>query len=305
MKKAMRPIAWKRDGWMRLEEDLLIATLSDEGTIRGASRKLYISQPALSQRLKQIEQRFGEPLFIRTHKSLIPTPVGEEVIAFAKRRVQEEKQLQDRLSKLTGTVRGTLSLGISSVIAQYVLPKPLRAYVNAYPDVKIDLHTGLSSAIYQNRHHTHLSIIRGDVDDKEGLTLLFSERLYYVRRADTEKPTVFISFQSDDAFQSLIEEWLYAEAAHSPLQTITVDQIETCKQLMANGIGAAILPEVAVRDLNGNDYIRMPLDVNGKETMRSTWLHCPESHRSLPQVNAFITFLQGALPPSPLNTTSN
>lgn len=173
MKKAMIPIAWKRDGWMRLEEDLLIATLSDEGTIRGASRKLYISQPALSQRLKQIEQRFGEPLFIRTHKSLIPTPVGEEVIAFAKRRVQEEKQLQDRLSKLTGTVRGTLSLGISSVIAQYVLPKPLRAYVNAYPDVKIDLHTGLSSAIYQNRHHTHLRLSAAMSMIKKGLRCYF------------------------------------------------------------------------------------------------------------------------------------
>ncbi len=279
---------------MRLDEDALIVTLSKAGTIRGASRDLYISQPAISQRLKQIEERWGEPLFIRTHKSLIPTPVGEELIAYSKKRLSDERQLQDRLSELTGTVRGTLSLAVSSVIAQYYLPQLLRSYMETYPNVRIDLQTGLSSAMYKERHHVHLSILRGEVDDTDSLTKLFSEKLYYVTKKNSPSTQTLIEFQSDQAFHSQLETWFQTTSFPSPTQTIKVDQIETCKQLMYNGIGACILPEIATNDISTEECLFIPIEVDGAFLERDTWVHCHMKYANLPQVQAFLTLLNQA-----------
>ncbi|WP_169871033.1 LysR family transcriptional regulator [Shouchella patagoniensis] len=277
---------------MRLEEDVLIVALSDAGTIRGASRNLYISQPAISQRLKQIEERWGEPLFIRTHKSLIPTPAGEEIIAYSKKRLYDEKQLQDRLSAVTGTVRGTLSLAVSSVIAQYYLPPLLREYTRLYPDVKMDLRTGLSSTMYDERHQVHLAILRGDVEDTDALKELFSEKLFYVSRKDSLSPSLFIEFQSDFTFHSIVNDWFLTTELTIPKQTIKVDQIETCKQLMLHGIGSCVLPELATNDLTTQHCHLQSLQIRGQDLLRKTWLHCSPKHADLPQVRAFLDLLK-------------
>ena len=62
----------------------LLVTLSEEANMRKAAERLFVSQPALSQRLQNIEKQWGTKLFIRSQKGLILTPPGELVISFAK-----------------------------------------------------------------------------------------------------------------------------------------------------------------------------------------------------------------------------
>ncbi|MFB4211714.1 LysR family transcriptional regulator [Shouchella sp. JSM 1781072] len=276
---------------MRLDDDELIVALHEAGTIRGASRHLYLSQPAISQRLKQIEEKWGETLFIRTHKSLIPTPIGEEIILYAKTRIQNEKEFINRMSLLTGQVRGTLSLAVSSVIAQYYLPTLLKMYMALYPQVKIDLHTGLTTAMHAKRHDVHVSILRGDLEDEEAKQKLFSENLYYVSNQAHEETNTLIEFQSDPTFHATLEKWFQSKPFPLPKQTIKVDQIETCKQLMLNGIGACILPEIATKDLEHTRCRFIKLHINGEDLKRDTWTYHSEKHIELPQVHAFLDML--------------
>jgi len=276
---------------MRLDDDELIVALDAAGTIRGAAKQLYLSQPALSQRLKQIEEKWGEALFIRTHKSLIPTPVGEEVILFAKTRIREEKEFMNRLNTLTGHVRSTLSLAVSSVIAQYYLPPLLKNYMEQYPQVKIDLQTGFTTAMYAQRHNVHVSILRGELEGEDVKQKLFSENLYYVANKQYEDTNTLIEFQSDATFHATLDKWFLSEPFPLPKQTIKVDQIETCKQLMLNGIGACILPEIATQDLNEMTCRFTRLHMNGNELRRDTWTYYNEKNASLPQVKAFLALL--------------
>ncbi|WP_059105752.1 LysR family transcriptional regulator [Shouchella shacheensis] len=279
---------------MKIDEDQLLATLKQAGTIRGAAKRLYISQPAISQRLKQVEEKWGEPLFIRTHKQLLLTPAGEEVVRFAEQRLAEEKRLQERLSQLTGTIRGTLSLGVSSVFGQYVLPNVLHVYMQKYPEVKIDLQTGLSSFISSSKENFHISITRGEPALPHSSERLLRERLYLVEKASSLAPPkkqVFIEFQSDAGMESMINEWFVQEGGRKPDQVIKVDQIETCKQLMACGIGMAVLPEMATQNLPEDDYQFEPLILKGETLMRHTYSSCSDYHRTLPQVNAFLEVL--------------
>src|SRR5699024_11870966 len=88
---------------------------------------------------------------------------------------------------------------------------------------------------------------------------LFSDPLYIF---DTErfsssgelKKRPLISFKSDDSMHALVDDWLYHHNDEiKPLKTIRVDQIETCKQFMMQGIGMAVLPE-SVSDSMKKEY---------------------------------------------------
>ncbi|WP_407272614.1 LysR family transcriptional regulator [Radiobacillus sp. PE A8.2] len=276
---------------MKIDDYQLLIALKESGTIRGASRSLLISQPALSQRLKQIESQWNEQIFIRSHKRLMVTPVGEEILRFAERIIKEEERAKENISRISKKVSGTLSLGVSSVVGQYVLPAVLQSYVSQYPEVKIQLQIGLSQYIRNTSDNFHVSIIRGDKSANQHCTHLFSDRLYLVdkKRSDaTENQRPLIEFKSDPGFQQLVNQWFLEHSDVSFSQSIQVDQIETCKQLMAHGVGMAVLPEIALQDLSRDQFSFTPLIVDDKHLERHTWLCVPQMAMDLPQVRAFV-----------------
>jgi len=100
-----------------------------------------------------------------------------------------------------------------------------------------------------------------------------------------------ISFKSDDSLQDLINHWLfYQQKEINALQKISVDQIETCKQFMKQGLGMAILPKSVSHNLMAN-YPHLPLEMEGEPVTRDTWLCYQNGIRQLPQVNSFIELL--------------
>jgi DNA-binding transcriptional LysR family regulator len=278
---------------MKVDEYKLLVTIRNVGTIRGAAKELLISQPAISQRLKQIEDHWGEKLFLRTHKNIIVTPVGEKVIEFGEEMIKGEERLIDEVSKVSKNVNGRLSLGVSSVVGQYILPRILEDYINKYRDVKIELVTGLSETIRSSIANFHLTIIRGEKVTGLKCIELFSDRLFLIYKKNKETTEkLLIEFQSDPSFHSIVDNWLIEHPKIKFLRKMKVDQIETCKQLMAHGIGLAILPESVVEDLDPEQYTLEPLVVNNQYLSRPTWLCYPEVAEELPQVKAFLDVVQ-------------
>ncbi|WP_029425057.1 LysR family transcriptional regulator [Alkalibacillus haloalkaliphilus] len=281
---------------MKIDDYKLLVTIKKLGTISGAAKELLISQPAISQRLKQIEDQWEEKLFIRNHKNLLVTPVGEKVINFAEEMINREKRLLDELSKVSNTVNGRLSLAVSSVVGQYLLPQILEEYIDLYPNVKVELMTGLSQSIRNSIEDFHLSIIRGEKSPNLNCIKLFSDRLYLVDKKTLEnkqKEKLLIEFQSDDAsLHAMCDEWFIQNPGIRLSRKIKVDQIETCKQLMSHGIGMAILPQVAIQDLDPEKYELIPLTLESEYLTRPTWLCYSENAKELPQVKAFLDIIK-------------
>ncbi|MFD1019938.1 LysR family transcriptional regulator [Thalassobacillus hwangdonensis] len=277
---------------MKIDDYKLLVTLKQAGTIREASQRLYISQPAVSQRLKQLEESWGEKIFLRTYKSLILTPIGEKIIQFAEEVLQKENDLIQEISSISDEVRGSLSLGISSVVGQYLLPEVLRDYMEQYPKVKINLVTGLSSHIEETMSDYHLSIIRGKQPKQQPERHLFSDRLYLIAKKESMGKNVLIEFKSDHTFHSMVKEWFLEHHDFTPDQTIKVDQIEICKQMMTCGVGMAVLPELAIKDLDKNDFDITPLKLGGSTLTRDTWICLTKQAEELPQVRAFQQLLE-------------
>lgn len=280
---------------MKIEDYELLLHLERIGTVRGTAKAVLISQPAVSQRLKFIEDYFGEQIFIRTSKRLKLTPSGELILKHAKEVVEREREIKNTLAASSTEVRGTLSIACSSVISQKYLPSILAKFTKKYPLVSIDLVTGMSEDIKRNHSKYHVSIVRGDKIKDSTSILLFKDPLYIFDTKpfddDAVKERPLISFKSDDSLQDLMNHWLfYHQDKIKPLQKISVDQIETCKQFMMQGLGMAILPKSVSRKLM-DKYPHLPLQVGGESITRDTWLCYQGGIRKLPQVNSFIELL--------------
>ncbi|WP_186576678.1 LysR family transcriptional regulator [Aquibacillus kalidii] len=278
---------------MKIDDYRLLIALKEFGTLRSAADKLYISQPAITQRLKYLEEVWGEPLFIRTHKQLIVTPVGEKVLQFAENVVEQEEQLKESINSLSGKVAGKLSLGVSSVVGQYLLPIVLQMYMEKYPNVEIELVAGLSQDIKKSDYH--VSIIRGKKMNDRNCSHLFDDRLFLVEKKKNQtNRNTFIAFQSDPSFDNVVSQWLQ-QTGRKPKQIIKVDQIETCKQMMLSGIGMAVLPESAIQNINKDICNIKRLELEGSSIVRQTWLCYTDASKRLPQVKAFIDMVEEEL----------
>lgn len=283
-----------------LSEFHLLSVLASEMNMRKAAERLFVSQPALSQRLQNIEKEWGAKLFIRSQKGLTLTPIGELVIEFVNDVLLREEKVKESITALNSKVHGTLKIAVASIVGQNWLPQVLKKYVNRYPNVKISLVTGWSSEILKTLYEdqVHIGIIRGTPDWKGIKIHLFEDNLYLVDQEitrpeevlTTERP--FIQFKSDSNYFQEIQEWWHRQFQTPPKRTVIVDQIETCKQMALNGIGYAILPAITLHGCEPDIY-KIPLyGENQQPLKRDTWLLGYESSFKLKQVQAFAELVR-------------
>src|SRR5699024_11622202 len=126
---------------------------------RGTAKAILISQPAVSQRLKFIEEYVGETIFIRTSKRLKVTPSGEIILKHAKEVVEREHNVKNRLSASSVAVKGTLSIACSSLISQRYLTQILAKFTKEHPLVTLYSVTATSVEIRHKLNNKQSSII--------------------------------------------------------------------------------------------------------------------------------------------------
>ena len=285
---------------MTTTEAQIIKVLSEEGNMRKAAERLFLSQPALSQRLQSIEKDWSAQLFIRSQKGLTPTPAGELVIQFAKEMIVKKEEIYETIQSLNSKVHGTLKIACASIVGHTWLPKVLKDFVTQYPDAKISLITGWSSEIVKSLYEgeAHVGIVRGHTDWKGSKQHLFRDTLYLVDTEitclddvyKTDRP--FIQFKSDSNYYQEIQQWWQRHFPSNPRHQITVDQIETCKQMALNGIGYAILPSITLSGQEEVNKIQLTNNEEKFELTRDTWLIGYESSFELRQVAAFVKLVK-------------
>ncbi|MFW2703405.1 LysR family transcriptional regulator, partial [Staphylococcus aureus] len=217
---------------MKIEDYRLLITLDETKTLRKAAEILYISQPAVTQRLKAIENAFGVDIFIRTKKQLITTTEGTMIIEHARDMLKRERLFFDKMQAHIGEVNGTISIGCSSLIGQTLLPEVLSLYNAQFPNVEIQVQVGSTEQIKANHRDYHVMITRGNKVMNLANTHLFNDDHYFIfpknRRDDVTK-LPFIEFQADPIYINQIKQWYNDNLEQDYHATITVDQVATCK----------------------------------------------------------------------------
>ncbi|MEB8171588.1 LysR family transcriptional regulator [Macrococcus caseolyticus] len=280
---------------MKIDDYRLLVALDEEETLRKAAETLYISQPAVSQRLKTIENDWGTEIFIRTKKKLIVTTHGEAIINHARKMLKEETNLKEMIHSSEGVVNGNLSIGVSSLIGQTLLPVVLERFVHEYPNVKIQLQVGSSTRIINNRHDFHVSVIRGTKIMNLHNERLMQEKHYFIYpkgKKEVLDTLPMIEFQADPVYLKEIEQW-YTELFNKEYAPqIKTDQIATCKALLLSGVGMTVLPEIVAEDIDHGEFEVKLVEAHGQELLRETYISYENDILSLPQVSAFITLLK-------------
>jgi DNA-binding transcriptional LysR family regulator len=122
-------------------------TVAKQLSFTRAAEQLFMTQPAVTFQVKQLEEHFNARLFERSHGRIALTAAGELVLAYAERILALSEEMETRVRDLTGAVSGELLLGASTTIAEYMLPKILGEFKAAHPEVQARLMVGNSETI--------------------------------------------------------------------------------------------------------------------------------------------------------------
>lgn len=128
-----------------------------------ASQELFISQPAISKHIQELESDFETRLFERRGNSIALTASGELLIKHAEELMEQYQHLEYAMHLLHGDYVGELKLGASTTIAQYVLPPILARFIELHPKVKLSLISGNTREIEEavETHRIDLGLIEG------------------------------------------------------------------------------------------------------------------------------------------------
>ncbi|GAA4307143.1 LysR family transcriptional regulator [Nibribacter koreensis] len=123
-----------------------------------AAGELFITQPAATKRVQELEAEVGLRLFLRKGNRIQLTPAGETMLAFAERAHALQEEVAFAMGKLKDQVSGHLRLGASTTIAQYVMAPVLSAFHQRYPHVKLSLLNGNTEAMEQALIHQDIDL---------------------------------------------------------------------------------------------------------------------------------------------------
>lgn len=119
-----------------------------------AAEALYMTQPAVTFQVKQLEEHFNARLFDRSHGRIRLTAAGELVYAYAERILGLAAELEARMAEMSGEIAGPLVIGASLTNGEFILPQVIGEFQTSHPRVEIHLTVGNSETI-ENRVAEH------------------------------------------------------------------------------------------------------------------------------------------------------
>lgn len=125
---------------MVLQQFEYIVAVDNHRHFSKAAEACFVTQATLSMMIKKLEEELNVIIFDRSKQPVVPTDVGEKVIAQARRILGETTKLNELVSSTKGEVAGELKVGIIPTIAPYLLPLMLNEFAQAYPKVSLFIH---------------------------------------------------------------------------------------------------------------------------------------------------------------------
>ncbi len=124
-------------------------TVAQRLSFTKAAAELYVTQPAITKHIKELEQQLNVQLFRRNGNSIDLTTAGKILLQYAEKIFQTYTELQTELAQLNNIEAGTLHIGASTTVAQTILPKILALFKKTYPSVTFTFIQGNTDQVTQ------------------------------------------------------------------------------------------------------------------------------------------------------------
>lgn len=134
-----------------------------------ASELLFISQPAVSKTIKNLEETYTSNFFIRRRNSIELTDDGKAFLVYVNRILEIYDEMDNQFLNLKNTLPEHIEFGVSTTIANYILPKILAKFKTQYPQVHFKITSGNSEEIEEHilKEHLHFGLTEGKNTNKQ------------------------------------------------------------------------------------------------------------------------------------------
>ncbi|MBW1751375.1 MAG: LysR family transcriptional regulator [Deltaproteobacteria bacterium] len=280
------------------------------GSFTKAGRKLFLTQPAVSQQIQALEASYGVRLFDRSGKRIHLTREGEMLLSKTSKIVACFREIEVLFEEISNLNKGRLDIATSAVFGTYFLPRPIGRFNHEYPCIEIHLNTG-------NSHDVISMLLAGKVEFGFGglvenepelaSILIHQEPLVTVVGSrhplaanqsislDTLHSVPFIWREQGTQIRKKVEEWLAGAAtASAPKRFIELKNVETAKRLVEEGYGVTVIPEAAVeRELASGLLTKITLP--GLDMKASYYLHYPKKRHFSKAAEVFLALFPVAV----------
>jgi DNA-binding transcriptional LysR family regulator len=237
--------------------------VAESGSFSTAAERLFLTQPAVSKRIAQLEQQLGTRLFDRVSRRVRLTEAGEALLPRARQVLLDLEDMGRAISNLTGTVSGTLRIGTSHHIGLHRLPPVLRRFSRQYPDVKLDIHFIDSEEAWEAVLHGDLEMgvvtLPPQPDPRLHSQAVWQDPLVFMaapehplarlKRVPLETLTGYSAIlPSPVTFTRRIVESLFEEQALTLNISMSTNYLETIHMMVSIGLGWSVLPETMLDD---------------------------------------------------------
>jgi DNA-binding transcriptional LysR family regulator len=230
-------------------------------SVSRAAEALFISQPALTARLKGLEADLGSQLFVRTPRGMRLTDAGNAFLPYAVRALETLTDGRMQVNALERGGAGRLVIGAAPAVSTYVLPALLKRFSQGYPRVSVSVRTGHSEEILDLvlREQVKVGLVRALQHPEIISTPLYEDRLILVVepghpfgaagriRMKELAEQQLVQFDRTSSYHDLTSA-LFVTAGVSPAGTMELDNIDAAKKMVEQGFGVALLPQTSVAD---------------------------------------------------------
>ncbi|MEO8718696.1 MAG: LysR substrate-binding domain-containing protein [Burkholderiales bacterium] len=270
-----------------------------------AAEALFMTQPAVTFQIRQLEEHFDTRLFDRAHGRIALTPAGQSALGYAERILALSAELDTRMKEVSGQVAGPLLIGASMTIAEFLLPQVLGEFKSRYPGVVPRLFVANSEAVQARiversldlgfiEGESHLPSLVTDVccDDELQVVCAPSHPLAKLSAIEPKVLTehAYVSREPGSGTREVIDSYLQkAGVAPDSLQLVMeLGSPEALKGLVATGLGFTIMSRAAVaKETQLGQLVLVPL--SPRLTRHLAVVYPKERFHSL-LVNTFVEF---------------
>jgi DNA-binding transcriptional LysR family regulator len=279
----------------------LFATVAETGSFSRAATALQLSQPAVSQGVRDFELQLGRRLLDRSYKGVKPTREGRALMRHAQSMFSSERAAEEELKSLRGLNSGSLRIGASTTIATYLLPEYLGQFHQKHQGIDLHLVSANTRDIADLMlgHKIEIALVEGPVED-DGLrsepwqtdimTMIAAPSHPFARENAPIDPArltkeMLVIREPGSGSREIVHQALSVHGIH-PSRTLEIGSTEAIKQMVAAGLGISIVSASAVRDQVALQRLKM-IDIAGVRFERTLWQLKVPGRLSIPAADVF------------------
>jgi len=293
---------------MQIETFKILSDLVETASFSEAAERNGVTQSAVSQQIKALEEKFGVVLVERGRKNFSVTPEGEIFLRAGKEILEIYEGIQGEIDSLRNSVSGGLRIATVYSIGFHELPPYLHEFKFAFPKVKLEISYRRSNQIYSD-------ILEGRVDlglvaypkSRKGIEIeaAWSDRLVVIcppgHRLATRKSLTlknldgerFISFEPDLPTRQAIDA-MFLDAGISVKEVVEFDNIETVKRGVEIENAISIVPSDSIRsEVEAGTLKQVPLE--GRNIWRPLGILRRRNKAMTPAMKEMITILRSKI----------